>query len=572
MTSQASISYSIAFPRANAHYVTVTISGQVDAGKHTLIMPVWTPGSYKVREFSQHVDGFNADLDGADMPVLRADKNTWEVTTSKAGNLRFTYEVYAFELGVRTSYVDATKAFVHGVSAFMYWKGREAESILLDVSNPSSWNDVFVSLPKEGNSWKAANFDLLADSPIACGTFDSVTYESGGCPHTVVMIGKGSYQLDTIARDFKTISDIEVNLFDGVHPSSQYIHFIQNVDQGGGGLEHLNCQTSQVNRWAYSDEKKYRSFLGLVAHEYFHLWNVKRIRPIELGPFDYTTENYTDQLWVAEGITSYYDDLFLKRAGFHTEESYLDVVSSSINRLENMSGRNVMTLDEASKLAWIKAYLPNENSQNVTISYYNKGMLVAWLLDLKIMEMTHGKKRLDDVMRLLYSNWKKNDVGFTVDEFEQACSSVAGKSLTAFFNTYVRSTTPLPYDQMAKYLGLELKNKADVQSAFLGMRIKVEGGKSIVSFVQSEGPALFAGMQVNDEIIAFDGWRVQGDLTDEINRMKPEKEVEVIYSRDGEMRRCKLTPIPNQTVEYQLKRLENPSKVQAEAYQKWLEN
>jgi predicted metalloprotease with PDZ domain len=433
MSAFSTIHYHVSFDQAARHYVDVTMTASVKKGEEvTFSMPVWTPGSYKVRDFSQHIVEYN--IEGGQLKSYT--KNTYTVEAEEKGDLKFSYTVYAFEVGVRHSYVDLNYAFLHGVSAFMYIQGRVNEDVEVHFDLPASWKQIEVALDrKKGkpNTFCADDYDLLADSPFALGNFDVGTYETAGVPHRIVMIGEGNYDLDKVTQDFKTITDEQVKMFNGKHPCKQYVHFIQNVDQGGGGLEHLNSQTSQVNRWAYTNESRYKSFLGLISHEYFHLWNVKRIRPLELGPFDYETENYSTLLWVAEGITSYYDDLFLYRSGIKSKDQYLNAVAYNINRLQNQPGRLEMTLQESSKLAWVKAYLPNENSKNETISYYNKGMVVALLLDLEILKSTDNQKRLDDVMRYLMDEYYvKKKRGFTYEEFVDVCSSIAGKDIKTF--------------------------------------------------------------------------------------------------------------------------------------------
>ncbi|MBI1305429.1 MAG: PDZ domain-containing protein [Bacteroidetes bacterium] len=572
MRSTAEILYRVSFPEAASHYVHVELVF-VNSKKEDVIikMPVWTPGSYKVREFSQNIDRFEAEVAGKKCTVERADKNSWLLKNCPKGEVRFQYDVYAFELGVRTSYVDLQKAFLHGASVFVYVEGKEKDTHKVQVTNLNEWKNLFVALPfSNPNTFTCSNYDLLVDSPVACGNFDSTTYKSGGTEHTVVMIGKGSYDLKIIKKDFKKICDSEVNMFGGKHPSPTYIHFIQNVDAGGGGLEHLNCQTSQVNRWAYSDEKKYKAFLGLIAHEYFHLWNVKRIRPVELGPFNYNQENYTDMLWMAEGITSYYDDLTLLRTGIHTPDSYLEVLASSMNRLENKPGKEIMSLTEASRLAWIKAYLPNENSENVTISYYNKGLLVAWLIDLKILKTTEGKKRLDDVMRELYHRYQKFDKGIVMSEFISVCNEVSGIDFTQFFDDYVYGLKALPYEEMIQGFHLELKNQVNEDKADLGIKTKTEGGKCVISFVRFGSPAVAAGLSVNDEIMAIDGWRVKGDLTEELTRIKPEKQIEILYSRDGAVSSTILTTAHDSTASYHLTLSENTNEADEDLRKIWL--
>ncbi|MBR9860318.1 PDZ domain-containing protein [bacterium] len=553
----ATVNYNVSFPNVNSHYTRVQMEFQVPDGASFVDfkMPVWTPGSYKVREFSQNIDRIEAHGKGA-LEVERLDKNTWRILSGKEKEISIVYDVYCFTVSVRQSYVDQYYAFLHGVSVFGYVEGLEDQEIILDIEPIPAYRDVQVALEQlkaEGHVFRASNYDLLADSPIALGEFEIINYTSCDVEHRVVMMGEGNYDAEKIKSDFKKISDQECKIFGSNPASPVYIHFIQNVASGGGGLEHLNSQTSQMERWNYTDPAKYKQFLGLVAHEYFHLWNVKRIRPIELGPFEYNAENYTEMLWIAEGITSYYDDLVLFRAGMHDTTQYLKVIASQINRYENTPGKDVMNLAESSRLAWIKAYMPNENSSNTSISYYNKGMLVAWLLDLCIIKESKGKASLDDVMKQLYNEFLEDGKGMTFDHFKSVCEKHAKTSLDNFFETLVFSTQEIKYEEFLDEYGVHIKDgNADETKAWSGVHSKTDGGKVIITKIESGSPAEKAGLSVNDEIISVNDWRLSEELEKQESQYSTEQEVEVKYVRDGKLYSTKLVLERNPEFEYSL--------------------
>lgn len=564
MTALA-LEYTVSFDKVKSHYVTVAIDFDA-TGKESVDfkVPVWTPGSYKVREFSKGYE--NVAVDGA--TVTRTDKNTWNIATQGKGKLTLTYDVYCFAISARESYADEKYAFLHSVSAFGYLKGYEKEKILLTINPYEGWKNVEVALPQtktDGHVFTCENYDLLADSPIALGNFDITEYTSGGVPHKVVMIGEGNYDLDIIKEDFKKISDSQIKMM-GDHPSERYTHFIYNVGNGGGGLEHLNSQTSVMQRWGYSSPGRYRGFLGLIAHEYFHLWNVKRIRPIQLGPFDYDKEVYTDMLWIAEGITSYYDDLTLLRIGAMDEEAYLNVISSQINRLENSPGKDVMSLAHSSMLTWVKAYLPNEESMNQTVSYYNKGMIAALMLDLEIR--AHSKNCLDDVMTNLYKDYyKKLGRGFTHAEFIAVCSKVAGRDMQSFFDDAIFSTKPLDYATIFIKYGITIKDEnAGKVDPWSGVISKVDGGKTIITNIYSNSPAVEAGLSVNDEILAVDGWRMESQLEKHDDKHKVDDAVMVTYARDGKIYTTAMVYKQSPNVKYALEVTDKDNKL----YKAWL--
>ena len=569
---QGEVIYKVSFPKPESHYVQVEMEIEKPSGTFTdFIMPVWTPGSYKVREFARNIERLEAITGNEKLVVEKINKYTWRVNFNKGvSKITVTYNVYAFEQGVRTSYVDQFCAFLHGVSVFMYAEGYQNQKCKINYTKLANWKNITVALPESGsNSFTADNYDLLADSPFALGNHEIINFEVGGVKHRVAMLGEGNYDVVKIKADFTKIIEKEISMM-GEHPSPEYVIFIQNVESGGGGLEHLNSQTSVIQRWAYSNEAKYKSFLGLIAHEYFHLWNVKRIRPIELGPFDYTKENYPNMLWIMEGITSYFDDLFLKRCEIYKDEEYLAIVATAITKMENLPGAKVQTLAASSFDAWIKFYIADENSDNSTISYYQKGMLASMIIDLEIIKRTNGKKKLDDVMRLLYTEYYKTKKrGFTEDEFAKALETVAGSSFTELLQNMVYTTNPIEYGKYLQYVGVELKNQPSGKMP-LGINTKLENGKTIVKFVEVNRPASKAGLSVNDEIIAINGYRVNGDIDEFTSRLKEGIEAEMLVSRMGKLITLKVVPEKDPTVNYKLVKMENVTEEQKVLYNFWV--
>ena len=522
-----SINYKVSFDNVNSHYVDVQITlPPTKLNEVQFKVPVWTPGSYKVREFSNAYEDVSSDAGD----VMRLNKNTWNVTVNKKSPTIISYRVYCFVESVRHSYADQFYAFLHGVSTFGYIEGFENNSILLSFDVPENWSNIHTSLKSEGNNFIAEDYDELVDSPIALGNFETSTYDSGNCPHTIVMIGKGNYDLDVITEDFKKISDFYVEWFNG-HPSPRYVHFIYNVENGGGGLEHSNSQTSMMRKWSYNNPSAYQNLLRLVAHEYFHLWNIKRIRPINLGPFDYNREVYTDMLWIAEGITSYIDQWVMQQLGHVSKEGYLSSVASRISSFEKMEGKNVMTLAESSLLAWVKGYMPNEESGNTTISYYTKGSLVALLLDIELRSLgTSIQNVLVDLFNTYYQNQNR---GFTHQEFIKTCSKLAKTDLQPFFDKYVFGLDSLPYAEVLKKAGLEVRLMFDEYEHYTGVQTAIENGKVIVKFVAAKSPAAISGISVNDEIISINDIRVDQNIESIITNIVDENEIKITLSRKG---------------------------------------
>ena len=378
------ISYQLRMPKPQNHYFEVEMTLSDFKEKQLDIkMPVWAPGSYLVREFSKNVNLVKAfDEKGKEIQVQKKKKNTWAISTDGNKKIKVKYEVYSFELSVRTPFLDLTHGFVSGSGVFMYVEGYKDRKGTLEIVPHASFKTITTALPKVGMSvqkdgsqtFEFSNYDQLVDCPIEIGNQIVFDFMASGTKHTVAMYGEAYYDIDALKMDMAKVVDAETAIF-GSNPNKDYVFIVHNVVDGQGGLEHTNSCVLSVNRWTYGGSE-YRNFLNLVAHEYFHLWNVKRIRPIELGPFDYEQENYTTLLWVMEGFTSYYDELILRRAGYHTKEDMLGKIQSSVNYVEGSVGSRVQPVAHASFDAWIKAYRPTENSSNTSMTYYSRGTIL----------------------------------------------------------------------------------------------------------------------------------------------------------------------------------------------------
>jgi len=528
------IHYSLSIPEPHTHYVKVEMEIVAANKKEVqLSMPVWTPGSYLVREFSKSVERFEATASGKPLSVTKTNKNTWSIAKGKAEKINVSYWVYAYEFSVRTSFVDADQALLNPSSICMLVQGMENNSGTLGINLPGRYSKISTALPKNKEGYYVfQHYDELADSPIQLGNHEEWSFDVRGVPHKVAMVGIHNADKTRFLKDLKTVCETMTDIV-GVHPCKEYLFIVQNVEAGGGGLEHLNSTVVVMSRLNWKDESKYKSFLGLCAHEYFHLWNVKRIRPLELGPFNYSAENYTEQLWVAEGVTSYYDELAMLRAGFVKPAQFLATLEGYVNDLENRPGSKIQTLAQSSHDAWIKEYRPNENSKNTSISYYAKGMVAAALLDAKISSATQGKKNLDDLMRLLWKRYyTEKQRGFSVAEFESAASEVAGTDLKTFFDKHVRSLETPDYQGVFNDAGITVNIKTDKRQVS-GMSTALENGKTLVKFVESGTPAWNSGVNVNDEIVAMNGFRVNNDADDLLKKLSYPESSKLLVSRGG---------------------------------------
>ncbi|GAB3539079.1 PDZ domain-containing protein [Pontibacter brevis] len=562
-------------PQPHTHYFEV--EAELSGAKKNYVdftLPVWAPGSYLVREFAKNVESFEAtDKAGKALRSEKIDKNTWRVYSNRADVVRAKYDVYAYELSVRTSYLDASHGYVNGTSVFMYPEGYENLSGTLVVKPYQGWNKVSTGLKSTGKfTYTFPNYDILADSPLEIGNHEVYTFTAAGVPHEVAMYGEGNYVPDRLMADMKKIVEEAVTVI-GELPVERYVFIVHNLNRGGGGLEHLNSTTLQTSRWNYGTEAGYNGFLSLVAHEYFHLWNVKRLRPLALGPFNYNQENYTDLLWVSEGITSFYDDLIVRRAGFTTPQRYLDVVAGSITSVENTPGNKIQTVAEASFDAWIKYYRRNENSNNAEVSYYTKGGVLGQLLNMEIMEATNGDKSLDDVMRYMYKRYYKQlNRGFKEAEFKEALEKVSGRNMDAFFRNYVNGTATPDYNEYFDAAGLRLVNMNEGSNLpSWGATTAVSDGKVTVRGVNRGSSAYEGGLNVDDEIIAVNGYRVGNDLDRYVGGLRVGDTAEVLITRDGQLQTLRIPMLKDESVRYRFERLPNPTNVQQKIFNKWLE-
>jgi predicted metalloprotease with PDZ domain len=588
-TSPVDISFTVSMPRPHTHLFDVDIAIKRTTNgppEELLIMPVWTPGSYLVREFERQVQDFAAaDVAGQPLKWEKTNKNTWRILTNGARDWHATYRVYANELSVRTSELNSAHAFWNNANLLMYLEGFLKSPATVRVIAPDVWKVAtgLPGVPGQKNTFRAENFDVLYDSPFEASNFKTLVFNVKGIPHRIVIDGEGNYDPERMRRDVQKIVETQVELMGGEIPYRDYTFILHLRANAGGGLEHLNSTALGYPRFGFriqtgeratssapnpndAPERDYRGFLSLVSHEFFHLWNVKRIRPDALGPFDYTKENYTKLLWVAEGITDYYADLALRRAGLITQPEFLAATARSIQSLQGTPGRLVESAEESSFDAWIKYYRQDENSVNSQISYYEKGAILGLLLDLEIRKRSKGAKSLDDVMRYLYTEFFKKDRNYTPADFQKACELMAGASLEDFFSRYVRGKEELDYNSALEAVGLRLETNAAGSSniaadrVFFGADLVQEDEKLVVRHVYAGSPAYEQGLNTDDQIVALDNMRVTRNfLNARLAEKKPGDLVNLtIFRFDdlstlliklGERREgtYRIVPIPTQT-------------------------
>lgn len=538
--------YDIDFTQFAQRYIDVTMSLECPNPCH-LKMATWTPGSYLIREYARNISRLTAaTTDGKILAVTKLDKNTWAVATDGLSQIQVVYRLYANELSVRTNFLTHDYGIINGASTFLYVSRENPRPSKISVRLPKGWG-VDTGLKKLAeNSFEATSLDELIDSPFIVGDIKSYHFEISKIPHRLSMVGDLRFwDLENkVGPDVERLTQ-EIMAHWGVIPYESYA-YLNVVDKGRGGLEHLDSTLMISRPRSPRSRKTYLSWLGLVSHEFYHTWNVKRLRPKALGPFDYQNENYTRSLWIAEGITSYYDDLMLRRAGLLTDKEYFENLSKQLAYVENSVGSTVQSLSDSSHDAWIKFYRKDDNSPNTMTSYYSKGAAVGFLLDMTLRNMTNERVSLDLLMKEAYSRFSKD--GFTTQEFRALASELAGKSVDTFFARFVDGTEPLKHEPALGRMGLRWKSAEDDEhdegypkKGWAGWTLRDDDGV-FVKYAEESAPSHEAGIAPGDEIVAIDGYRTRnvGEVDELLSALGEDASVDLSLSRRGRILNLKL--------------------------------
>jgi predicted metalloprotease with PDZ domain len=519
-------------PASHLYDVSLTVDSPAADGQ-VFSLPAWIPGSYMIREFGKNIVQLRGESNGRKVAVKKLDKHTWQAAPCK-GALTLHYQVYAWDLSVRTAHLDRTHGFFNGTSVFLAAHGFEDGEQVVDIVRPEGedfkrWR-VATAMPELKakrygfGTYVAPNYDALIDHPVEIGDFALATFQAHGVPHDVVITGRvPNLDLARLCDDLKKICEAQIAFFEPRSkraPMDRYVFMTLAVGDGYGGLEHrastaLICSRADLPVKGKAEQTDgYRTYLGLCSHEYFHTWNVKRIKPAVFAPYDLRQENYTSLLWLFEGFTSYYDDLFLVRTGVIDLDNYLKLVGKTVTGVLRGSGRKKQSVAESSFDAWVKYYRQDENASNAIVSYYTKGSLVALGLDLTIRTQTRGRRSLDDVMRGLWVRYGRDfydgkQQGVPEDEILAIMEELSGADLKRFHDRHIRGTEDVPLEDLLPAFGVayEANVPADAKP-WLGARIGKEGGDAKLAAVYEGGPAMLAGLSAGDKLVAIDGLRV----------------------------------------------------------------
>ena len=546
-TAPDPIRYTLSFPEPHTHYVEVTAVVPTDRRPQVeLMMAVWTPGSYVVREYARNVEAVTAAAqDGRALTVDKSDKNRWRIATGGVPSVTVRYRVYAREMSVRTNWVETDFAMLNGAPTFMTLADGPARPHEVVILPARGWRISVTGLAEmSGGShrYRAPDFDTLVDSPIVIGNPAVYEFTVDDKEHFLVNVGEaGVFDGARAVKDLETVVREHRRMW-GTLPYDKYVflNMLTLVTAGGGGLEHKNSTMLMANRRTTRTRRSYVAWLELASHEFFHVWNVKRLRPVELGPFNYEKEVLTRSLWVVEGVTDYYAELALHRAGLSTREEYIDALSNHVEALQTTPGRQVQSVEQASFDAWIKYYRPDENSLNASVSYYTKGAVLGFLLDARIRAATKGARSLDEVMRVAFQKFSGSR-GFTPGEFRAVVEQVGGLNLASFWDGAVEGTAELDYGVALETFGLRFRpveaSRADRPGrAWLGMSTRNDAGRLVVTRVRRGTPASAAGLNVGDELLAMNGFRVRADqLTARVDQYRPGDKVALLVARRDEL-------------------------------------
>ena len=563
------ITYRIGIAEAHAHQFQVTLTIPKPLAGQRLSLPVWIPGSYLVREFARHVSGLQARQGGRAVPLRQLDKASWQAGCTGRAMLTVSYLVYAFDTSVRAAFLDAARGFFNCTSVCLRVEGMEAQAHRLElVELPRGWH-VATALPAlkvnaaGHGSYLAADYDELVDHPVEMGHFWRGRFSAAGVAHEFVIVGAlPDFDGDRLLADTQRICEAEISLWHGppgrgstrlatAVPFERYVFMLNAVDDGHGGLEHRASTALIAPRRDLPQRGKpdtsdgYVSLLGLISHEYFHAWNVKRLQPAEFASLDYTRENYTELLWFFEGFTSYYDDLVLLRAGLIDADRYLCLVAKTVTGVLGSPGRQVQSVAQSSFDAWVKYYRADENTPNATISYYAKGSLVALALDLTLRGegKRGGHASLDDVMRHLWASSAGGPI--SEDDIAAALAAVSGRSFASELAAWVHGTGELPLQTLLAAAGVAWRRQGATLAQRLGLRVGESALTGVkVSHVLHGGAAQRAGLAAGDELLALNGWRLRR-LDDALRLLVPGTPAALLVSRDQRVLTLPLTcPAP----------------------------
>jgi predicted metalloprotease with PDZ domain len=569
--SQGAMAYTVSMPEPANHLFHVVLRVEGLRGEiRDFKMPGWHPGYYRLIDYAASVSNFRAyDSANKPLPWEKTTKNTWRVATGNAPTVFLSYDVFGNTRFAAQNYLDEDRAFIAPTGMFLYLAGELERAVSITVELPAKWTRIATGLEEERpRTFRARNFDELYDSPMLLGNQETLEFEVQGKRHTVALEDvPATVDRNRIVADLQRIVDTTARLIGDI----DYAHYaFLMMGRGAGGIEHANSSANAFNGASLVTPAGYLSWLSFISHEYFHSYNVKRIRPLTLGPFDYDTENVTELLWVSEGLSVYYQDLMLVRAGLMTRDQYLDKMKNSISSFENLPGRRYQSATDSSRTTWGTSGVGND--RNTTISYYNNGAMLGAMLDLKIRNATANRRSLDDVMRALYNRFhKEKQRGFTSEEFREVCESIAGTSLTEIFE-YASTTKDVDYDKYFDYAGLDVRFTAsEAPGSSIGLNTQLRGGRIVVAGTSAGSPAEAAALMEGDVVLDVDGTPASAKaINDMLAAKSPGDTTRLKILRSGSAMEAAIVLGKNTTRRFEILHLPDPGPLETEISRSWL--
>jgi len=559
--------YTLTVTDANHHLAEVEIIFKdVKTKSFSVKLPVWRTGRYQVLDLPSNIRNFEA-LDANDEPLQfqKDDKNTWRILVNTPNIVKVKYQVYANLLRSRVSHIDETHAFLDASGVFMYSESQRDNPLTVQLNVPKEWRSVSGMDSIDTHKFKAENYDQLVDSPIESGINIFESFQVEEQTYEIVIWGEGNFDMERLKKDIEKLH-YQAKAIWGSFPFKRYVYMYHAGDNLRGATEHVNSTILQADRLGFFPDKKYFKRIATTAHEFIHTWNVKSYRPAGISPYDYSKENYSDLFWMAEGMTSFYDNLLPVRSEIFTIDTYLENIAEDIKTYKNKPGRNVMSLAESSFDTW----LPNDANrrQNTTVSIYLKGSLVSWLMDKEIRELTGNNKSLDDLHRQLYKNYAGSDSGYTSYNVRQLLKQITGDDFSQFWNDYVEGVKTINFDELLAFYGLQIEKpaKKEDMKLSLGIKLNANNGLSEITQVNFGGPAWQAGLAVGDQLIAIDGYRINNDLDTHLENFKTGQSYELTYFNNGKLKTAGVKPEQAPPAKIKIIPLEKPTKKQKQHF------
>jgi predicted metalloprotease with PDZ domain len=573
---QITVEYKLGMSKPSSHLFEIEVGyGGLTSGEATLdlILPVWRSGRYVLFDFAGGVQKFSA-VDGNGKPLRwsKVDKTTWRIQKKGVTAVTARYKMFANEFTSRTKGLNDEHGSIDPMSTFMLVEQYRKIPITLTVTPYDTWHvTTGLDAAKGGkNKFDAPSYDYFADCPIEIGTQKEWDFDVDGTKHVLMITGEGNYDAEKIVKDFSKIVKACKDFW-GKFPYEHYTFMVRLMANPSGATEHINSTIIDVRPFSFTNSAAYHGFLGTTTHEFFHTWNVKQLRPKGINPYRYAVENYTEELGVAEGMTDYYAMMIMRRIGFGKPQGFLDTLANIIRTDRERPGNKEQSLAESSFDAWVKQWKNTEESYNYEADYYDKGANVGLLLDLEIRQRSKNKSSLDNVMRAMFERFPLRGTGYTLTDLRKVAEEFAGGSLKEFFEDFFYGTTPLDWEKYLGFAGLQLSSKDTVAKPWLGLTVQEGSDRLRVGRVVAGSPAYEAGINVGDEILAMDGYRVRAnELNTRPAEMKAGEKVRITLFRNEKLRQFDVTLQNRALPAYSITKVKTPSSLQKSIYESWL--